>query len=81
MKSKTVTFLLCAFLGFLGVHRFYTQKIVTGVLMLVTGGLLGLWQLVDMVLIASGRFRDTCRKDRERLRRARTSSGSRHGMR
>ena len=35
-KGFVPTLLLCFFLGFLGVHRFYVGKIGTGVLQLVT---------------------------------------------
>ena len=38
-KSKTVTLILCIFLGYIGVHRFYTGKIGTGILYLLTGGI------------------------------------------
>jgi uncharacterized RDD family membrane protein YckC/TM2 domain-containing membrane protein YozV len=35
-KSKSTTFLLCCYFGWLGVHRFYLNKIATGLLMLIT---------------------------------------------
>lgn len=57
-KSKSTTFLLCYFLGILGVHRFYLNKVLTGVLMLLTLGGLGIWWLVDSVLIAAGQMKD-----------------------
>lgn len=42
-----VTWLLLVFLGIFGVHRFYMEKWLTGLLYLVTGGLLGLGILYD----------------------------------
>jgi hypothetical protein len=47
------------FLIFLpSVHRFYVGKWVTGILFFLTGGGAGLWWLYDLIMIATGRFRD-----------------------
>ena len=46
-------------LGVFGAHRFYVGKIGTGILQLCTFGGLGLWWLYDLILIASGEFRDS----------------------
>lgn len=51
-----ITLLLAIFLGTFGVHRFYTGKIGTGILMLVTCGGFGIWALVDTIVIAMGNF-------------------------
>ena len=58
-KSNTVALLLCFFLGFLGVHRFYVGKIGTGVLMLITLGGLGIWNLIDFIIIVMQKFTDS----------------------
>ena len=57
-KSFVATILLCFFLGSFGIHRFYVGKIVTGILMLITIGGFGIWQIVDFILIAIGEFKD-----------------------
>lgn len=46
-KNGTVAFLLCVFLGGLGVHKFYEGKIGTGLLYFFTFGLFGFGWLVD----------------------------------
>lgn len=57
-KSRLVALILVVLLGVLGIHRFYVGKIGTGILMLITGGGLGIWVIVDIILIAVGSFRD-----------------------
>jgi len=57
-KRILPAFLLCFFLGIFGAHRFYAGKIGTGILELLTAGGLGIWWLVDMILIVTGSFRD-----------------------
>jgi TM2 domain-containing membrane protein YozV len=57
-KDWFITLILALFFGFFGVHRFYTGKVGTGILMLVTAGGCGIWWLIDLVMIAVGAFRD-----------------------
>ena len=57
-KSKMVALLLCIFLGGLGIHRFYVGKIGTGIIWLLTGGCFGIGYIVDIVMIATGKFTD-----------------------
>jgi len=57
-KSNVAALLLCFFLGMLGVHRFYVGKIGTGVLQLVTLGGLGIWALIDFIMIVLQKFTD-----------------------
>lgn len=57
-KSWIVALLLCFFLGTIGVHRFYVGKVGTGILMIVTLGALGVWTLIDFIMIIIGKFKD-----------------------
>ncbi len=57
-KSFVATLLLCIFLGYLGVHRFYVGKVGTGILMLITLGGFGIWTLIDLIMIIVGSFKD-----------------------
>ncbi|MCL1931178.1 MAG: TM2 domain-containing protein [Treponema sp.] len=57
-KSKLLTALLCLFLGYLGIHRFYVGKVPTGILWLLTGGIAGIGVVVDFIMILVGSFTD-----------------------
>jgi len=57
--SRLAALLLCLFLGGLGVHRFYVGKVGTGVAMIFTLGGLGIWALIDLIMIIVGSFTDS----------------------
>ena len=65
-KKMVVAALLCFFIGIIGVHRFYVGKVGTGILMIVTLGGLGIWALVDLIMIITGSFKD---KENRKLQR------------
>ena len=60
MSEKRIlpAFLLCFFLGCFGAHRFYVGKIGTGILQILTLGGLGIWALIDWIMIIVGAFTD-----------------------
>ena len=58
-KSFVAVLILCVLLGSLGIHRFYAGRIVTGILMILTLGGLGIWTLIDLIMIATGSFKDS----------------------
>lgn len=57
-KEWLVALLLAFFLGFLGVHRFYTGHIGIGIVQLLTMGGCGIWALIDFILIVTGSYTD-----------------------
>ena len=57
-KSKVTAALLCFFLGTLGIHRFYVGKTGTGVIQILTLGGIGIWALIDFIMILMGSFTD-----------------------
>ncbi len=57
-KSRLAALLFCIFLGGLGIHRFYVGKVGTGIAMIFTLGGLGIWVLIDIIMIATGSFTD-----------------------
>ena len=46
-----LAWILLAWLGYLGIHRFYMGKVITGIIWLCTGGLCGIGWLYDLSLI------------------------------
>lgn len=58
-SKRLVALLLCIFLGWTGIHRFYVDKIGTGFSLMFTFGGFGMWVFVDVILILAGMFQDS----------------------
>ena len=58
-KEFVPTLILCLLLGGFGAHRFYVGKPLTAILMILTLGGFGIWALIDLIVIATGGFKDS----------------------
>jgi TM2 domain-containing membrane protein YozV len=57
MKSKTTALILSILLGEIGVDRFYLGYTGLGILKLLTAGGFGIWWLIDIIMIATGKLK------------------------
>ena len=57
-KDWIITLVLAIVVGSLGIDRFYTGSPLLGILKLVTLGGLGLWWLIDLIMLVTGTYKD-----------------------
>lgn len=50
-KNKWVSFFLCLFLGVFGIHKFYEERILLGLVYIFTAGLFGIGVLIDLIVL------------------------------
>jgi len=58
-KKRLLATIICAGFGIFGAHRFYAGKNTSGVLQVLTIGGLGIWYIVDFLIILFGEFTDS----------------------
>ncbi len=77
MKTKGIAYLfwLLCLVGFCGIHRFYAGKWVTGIIWLLTGGLLLIGQIIDLFLIPGMIERANVRDEIDHIRARRRAEG------
>ena len=57
-KDWLITLILSIVVGGFGIDRFYTGSVLLGVLKLVTLGGLGVWWLIDLIMLVTGNCKD-----------------------
>lgn len=58
-KSYLATWALALFLGFFGADRFYLGKNKSAIAKILTAGGFGIWYLIDVVLVLTGKTKDS----------------------
>ena len=57
-KDWIITLVLAIVVGTIGIDRFYTGSILLGVFKLLTVGGLGIWWIIDLILLVTGNYKD-----------------------
>ncbi|MFT5336202.1 MAG: hypothetical protein ACJAY8_000543 [Sphingobacteriales bacterium] len=52
--TQIISIVLCFFLGYLGIHRFYMGYTTVGIIQLLTLGGFGIWTLIDFIRLLMG---------------------------
>ena len=62
-KKKSTALILSILIGELGIDRFYLGYAGLGILKLITVGGFGIWWIIDVVQIASGKMKTASGED------------------
>lgn len=62
-RGTAILLSLACFFGLCGLHRIYLGRPISGIIQLLTAGLFGIWQLIDIILLLCNALRDG--EDRE----------------
>ena len=57
-KKRLLTAILCSVFGIFGAHRFYVGKVESARVQLYTVGGVGIWMVIDLIIILFGEFSD-----------------------
>jgi len=58
-RSRLVAIFLAVMLGFVGAHRFYAGRTGSAIAMIFTLGGLGIWWLIDIIIVSTGQLIDS----------------------
>ncbi len=73
-RSRGIALVLAVLGGVFGLHRFYTDRVQSGIWMCLTLGGAGIWYLYDVIVVAAGDFRDAAGRRVSRWGVAETAS-------
>lgn len=57
-RGTAILLSLAGFVGFCGLHRIYIGRPISGIIQLLTAGIFGIWQLIDIILLLCNALSD-----------------------
>ncbi len=59
MRRRKTAIILCLLLGWIGIHRFYLGRQISGLIYLLTLGLFGVGWLIDLITLLRNGFAES----------------------